>query len=212
MSAASEFLVGKRRIRFEGLTRCLVPRSRQFTEVQWTESRRLVNEILADKPPAVHRKIGMFLWLMDFASILLTGRTVRNANPSDQKRVMDTFFDSPIAIFRKGFWGVNTLAKLAVYGQSEINAEIGYVQKTLQQEEAARFHIRTQILIFSSLATVQVVVQLQKNWLHFAQRAHALVCWNGAGILKKNTTHAGKFPWRRNTFLIREDFTQHRRT
>lgn len=132
MSERAPFLTGKRRERFEALQRCLVPRSAKFSTAQWEKSRTMVNEILADKPRAIHRKIGFFLWVIDVVSVMLAGKTVAHLPSENHKKVMDWFYDSPISLFRKGFWGVNTLAKLGVYGQAELYDEIGYVKKPMQ--------------------------------------------------------------------------------
>lgn len=133
MNGNGPFLKGKRRMRFEALTRVLVPRSAAFTSPQWDEACTLVDGVLQDKPASVHRKLGLFMWLMDLVSVMLAGKTVRHLPPENQRRVMDWFFNSPISLFRKGFWGINTLCKLAVYGQPQIQDEIGYVKKSVMQ-------------------------------------------------------------------------------
>lgn len=126
------FLRGKRLVRFEVLQNVLVPRSREFSEGEKVSARALVNLVLMDKGPAIHRRIGLFLWLIDFIAVIMCGHTVGKLNSHQQKRVMDFFYDSPIALFRKGFWGVNTLCKLGVYGQAKIQDEIGYVKRPVK--------------------------------------------------------------------------------
>jgi hypothetical protein len=59
-------------------------------------------------------------------SIFTKGSKFRNLNEQAQEKVMNFFFDSPIGLFRKGFWGLNTLCKLGVYSQQSIYADIGY--------------------------------------------------------------------------------------
>lgn len=120
------FLTGKRLRRFEALQRCLVPRSQKFTSEQQRASVALVNGILSEQPRLIHFKIALFFWFIDFVSICCGRHMFVNLNESAQLRVMDFFFNSRLAIFRKGFWGVSTLAKLGVYGQSSVYNEIGY--------------------------------------------------------------------------------------
>jgi hypothetical protein len=117
--------------RFEALQRCLVPRSRRFTDAQREASRDLINGVLADKPAAVHFKIALFLFLIDGVALIFGLRRFAGLGSARQRRVMDFFFDSKIALLRKGFWGVNTLAKLGVYGQPSVYGEIGYVKRAV---------------------------------------------------------------------------------
>ena len=125
-SADNLFLAGKRRQRFEAVQQCLVPRSKQFTPARKQRARELVNELLATKSPAVHLKLAALLVAIDLRSFYVGFKTFRNLREEQQRQVMNWFFDSSIALLRKGFWGVNTLAKLGVYGQPSIYAEIGY--------------------------------------------------------------------------------------
>lgn len=124
-----EFLTGQRLRRFEAVQRCLVPRCRAFDKDRRQASRELVNRILSDKAAAVHCKIALFLFLIDCVAMFFGLRTFGDLTHARQRRVMDFFFDSRIALLRKGFWGVNTLAKLGVYGQPAVYAEIGYVKR-----------------------------------------------------------------------------------
>lgn len=120
------FLTGKRRERFEGFQYCLVPRSRKFTREQKECSHQLINELLTHQPAAVHFKLALFLLMIDFVSLLRGFHTFKNLREEQQHAVMNSFFDSPLSVLRKGFWGLNTLAKLGVYGQSSVYTEIGY--------------------------------------------------------------------------------------
>lgn len=135
-----EFLRGQRLRRFEALQRCLVPRCRAFDDDRRRASRELVNRILADKAAAVHCKIALFLFLIDCVSLCCGLRPFARLRPDKQRHVMDLFFDSRVALLRKGFWGVNTLAKLGVYGQPAVYAEIGYVKREPLSEAHATEH------------------------------------------------------------------------
>jgi hypothetical protein len=120
------FLTPWTRTHFVALQRCLVPRAKLLTSDQERRSEDLVNSVLSDKPFLIHFKIRLFFFVIDVVSFFLGLRPFRFLSEDKQTRVMTFFFDSPIALFRKGFWGVNTLAKMGVYGQNFFHADIGY--------------------------------------------------------------------------------------
>lgn len=120
------FLTGKRLVRFEALQHALVPRSRGLSDAGRAESRRLVNDLIGNRAPADQRRLALFLWIIDLVSFLVGLRPFRRLPAARQRRVLAWFFDNPIPLLRKGFWGLNTMAKLGVYGQPAVHDEIGY--------------------------------------------------------------------------------------
>lgn len=126
MDDTEMYLNGKRQLRFEAIQRCLVPRSRQFTDKQRQESLLMVNDFLTTKGPSVRSQFFTFLVFIDAISILSGLHCFRNLKESKQNKVMKWFFNCPISLFRKGFWGLNTLAKMGVYSQEDFYDEIGY--------------------------------------------------------------------------------------
>jgi hypothetical protein len=129
VKSSSSFLIGKTRERFVALQNAIVPRSRDFDADQSSRSDELVEGMLSDQPRMIRFKIALFLFVIDCVSILFGRRTFRKLDPHRQERVLRFFFDSPVALFRKGFWGVSALAKLGAYGQSSVYRDIGYELK-----------------------------------------------------------------------------------
>ena len=131
MIVSEKFLSGKRLAQFEALQHCLVPRSRNFSHTQKQESIRLINDFLDKTPLSVQRKLALFFIVIDIFSLLFGGKTFKNSSPQKQIAIMNLFFDSPLGLFRKGFWGLNTLIKLGVFGQPSLYADIGYAKKEI---------------------------------------------------------------------------------
>ncbi len=115
----------------EAVIGALVPRYQRFSDNQKKEAVKLIDRILASKPKSVISKIKLFLILIEMVSVVRGGRCFKNLSPEKQKKVLNFFFDSPLPLLRKGFWGINTLAKLGVYGQPSVYDEIGYVKRPL---------------------------------------------------------------------------------
>lgn len=126
MSDAEPFLTGIRGVRFEALQQRLVPRAAAFSAEERNASRMLVNTLVSRMPEANRKKLGVFLLLIDIVSLVMGWRPFRRLPPAKQDRVLAFLFDAPVGLLRKGFWGVNTLAKLGVYGQTTLYDEIGY--------------------------------------------------------------------------------------
>ena len=121
-----DFLTPPRLLRFEALQRALVPRAAAFSEAQRAESRALVNQFLARQPDKTRRKLALFLVVIDVLSFVRGLRPFRGLSPDGQRALLGWLFDSPVGLLRKGFWGLNTLARLGVYGQASLYSQIGY--------------------------------------------------------------------------------------
>jgi len=112
--------------RFESLQRSLVPRSQHFSAEERYSSLLLVNTLLEDQPAKSVKKLIIFMLLIDVTALIRFRGRFRDLSDSQKNRILHSFFNSPIALFRKGFWGLNTLARLGVYGQTGLHEEIGY--------------------------------------------------------------------------------------
>ena len=120
------FLSPARARQFRSLQNFLVPLSQEFSAKEILESEHLVNELLAGKSKTLQLKMALFMWLIDCVSFLLGGSFFSGLSLVKKNLVMHFFFDSPVGLLRKGFWGINTLAKLGVYGQIWSYARINY--------------------------------------------------------------------------------------
>ncbi len=120
------FLSGKRLEKFLAIQNFLVPRSRGFSEEQKSESVRIINEFIETKPNIIAYKIVLFLVLIDVFSLLFHFKMFMSLSERNKNEMMDFFFNNKISLFRKGFWGINTLTKLGVYSQPSIYPDIGY--------------------------------------------------------------------------------------
>lgn len=126
-------LVGSFERKFISLQEFLVPRAKSLTTEQKKQSIRIINDFLSQKTAKDRFRLKVFFYVIDFFSIVICFGFFAKLSSSKQMRVMNFFFKSPIGIFRKGFWGVNTLAKMSVYCQDFIYEEIHYIRKATPQ-------------------------------------------------------------------------------
>jgi hypothetical protein len=100
--------------------------SRRFSAEQAEESLRLVGRFIGERPPLMRAQATAFLLLVDALALGRFLRPFRALDRRRQERLLRRLFDSPVPLLRKGFWGLNTLAKLGVYGQPSTYVAIGY--------------------------------------------------------------------------------------
>lgn len=125
------FLAGKREKKFRAIQNCLVPLSKDFTQEQQKISNDTINLLLSTKPAAIRFKISLFLTFIDLLSLILKMRPFSSLKDESKIEILTKFFDSPVPLMRKGFWGINTLAKIGVYTQPSTYSIIGYEPKKI---------------------------------------------------------------------------------
>lgn len=114
------------RTRFEAVQRTLVPLSDCFDDTQRRTSLVLVNRTLGTQPAAVRRQLALLLAGLDAYCVLRHRRTFRNLPRAKRQRVINGLATARLAPLRRGFEGLAALAKLGVYGQQGLHAQLGY--------------------------------------------------------------------------------------
>lgn len=137
MTNVTPFLTGANRERFLALQALLVPRSQTLSTEEREAGLVLVNTLVGRMPQANQKKLRMFLLLIDLMSYIFMLRPFRKLPVVVQLRLLWFLFDGPVPLLRKGFWGLNSLAKLSVYGQPSIYPQIGYQLRENPQGTAA---------------------------------------------------------------------------
>lgn len=139
INSVTPYLSGERTKRFEALQNCLLPRSKQFNQLEKQRSTNSVNLLMSDQSEAARRKLSIFMGLIDLVCYLLHFKSFCQLSFEQQNQILNKFFNSPIGIIRKGFWGLNTIARLATYGQKELHDEIGYRLRNINYQNKEPF-------------------------------------------------------------------------
>lgn len=111
---------------FRALVETVAPRASSFDEGAWARAEALVENALAQRPPAIRRQIGIFLRILDVLPLLRHGRRFRGLSDAGRTSVLKRLERSGVLLLRRGLWGVRTLAFMAVYGQDVVRERIGY--------------------------------------------------------------------------------------
>lgn len=120
------FLTGPRRDLFLAIAARIVPESAERDAPARERLVALVEDLLATRPPRMRREFALFLRVIRWLPAIRHGRPLDHLAAPDQDAALRWFQDSPVALFRKGFWGVKTLVFLGYYGRPEIGETIGY--------------------------------------------------------------------------------------
>ena len=117
--------------RFLAIQGCAVPRSRTFSPAQREEGLRIVNQLLAQQPAGVRRKLFALFVLIELLAWVTGGTGFPDLDGARQARVLALLFDARTPLLRKGFWGLNTLVKLSVFGQPAVYPDIRYQREAM---------------------------------------------------------------------------------
>jgi hypothetical protein len=85
-----------------------------------------VERALAARPAALRRQLSLFIRILDLGARLRTGRGLTALEPARRDRFLEQVAASPVALFRRGLWGLRTLVMLGWYTQPAVVAAIGY--------------------------------------------------------------------------------------
>lgn len=86
----------------------------------------IIDEALQERPPGVRRQFGVFLGVVRWAPLVRYGAPFDRLAPERQVAVLRWFEDAPLALLRKGTWGLKAMVFMGYYGQPETNALVGY--------------------------------------------------------------------------------------
>jgi hypothetical protein len=86
----------------------------------------IVDTALQDRDESVRKQFASFLGVIRWAPVARFGRPFERLDARRKEAILRWFQDCPIALLRKGFWGLKALVFMGYYGQPEVRDEIGY--------------------------------------------------------------------------------------
>lgn len=119
-------LLSGARSQFRAVAEVVVPEAARLEEEGWLELETIVEAALAARPSRTRRQLLTFLRLVSSLSLLRFGRALASASTTQRTRLLQMLERSPIALLRRGTWGLRTLVLMGYYGRAEAAREIGY--------------------------------------------------------------------------------------
>ena len=104
----------------------IVPEWRKLDAAGLERSFALIEEALASRPASMRRQFRLFLRAVRWLPAFRFGRPFERLEPAAQDAVLGWLQDAPVALIRKGFWGLKTLVFLGYYGRHEAGEAVGY--------------------------------------------------------------------------------------
>lgn len=104
----------------------LVPEAAALTVAQREEFRAIVADALGDRPEAMRRQFRAFLGIVERGPLVRFGAPFPALAPERQDRVLRWLQDCPVALLRKGFWGMKALVLMGYYARPAAAAEVGW--------------------------------------------------------------------------------------
>jgi hypothetical protein len=104
----------------------IVPESSALDAAGWERFLAIVDDALQERKPSVRRQFGVFLGVLRWAPAIRHGGRFDRLRADRQDAVLRWFEDCPVALLRKGFWGLKAMVFMGYYGQPEIHELIGY--------------------------------------------------------------------------------------
>jgi hypothetical protein len=114
------------RDRFRALAAAIVPEAEGLDSAGWDRVEAIVEDALAQRPPAMRRQLVLFVRVLDLLPVFRWGRPFRRLDPARRTRLLHGVQGSPIFLIRRGFWGLRTLVYMGYYGRIEGYRAVGY--------------------------------------------------------------------------------------
>lgn len=114
------------RATFRAVARTVVPETSSLDEDGWAGVEAIVEDALARRPPRMRRQLVVFIRLIDALALLRHLRRFRALEADARAGLLARLQDSPVLLFRRGFWGLRTLVYMGWYAQPSTAERIGY--------------------------------------------------------------------------------------
>ncbi len=114
------------RDRFRALSTTIVPQAAELDPAGWDRLESIVEDALADRPPAVRRQLVVFIRLLDALPVFRWGRRFRSLDQRRRIRFLGGVQNARLFLVRRGFWGLRTLVYMGYYGRPESHEDVGY--------------------------------------------------------------------------------------
>lgn len=111
---------------FRALASTIVPEAEDLDAAGWARLETIVEEALAERPPAMQRQLALFVRLLDLIPLFRWGRTFRRLDRARRIDFLHRVQNARLFLFRRGFWGLRTLVFMGYYARIEAYDEIGY--------------------------------------------------------------------------------------
>lgn len=109
------------------LARRVVPESEGMDPQAQSKFLSIIETALASRPSAMRRQVGLFLAILRWLPALRYGVPLDRLTSDRQDAALRWFQGFPVALVRKGFWGIKAMIFMGYYGRPEVGEQLHYV-------------------------------------------------------------------------------------
>jgi hypothetical protein len=119
-------LVTRHRDTWRAIGAAVVPELIGADEPAWREIEGTIAHALATRPARLRRQLALLLGLIAVAARLRFGRSLRALDRVQRERFLLALPRAPVALLRRGLWGIRTLVLMGHYTRPEAARALGY--------------------------------------------------------------------------------------
>ena len=103
-----------------------IPETATADESAWLRLEAIVTDALAARPAAIRRQVLLFIRLLDGMALVRHRRRLADLDLVSRTSLVEGIAASRLLLFRRGVWGLRTLAQMGWYTQTEVQHALGY--------------------------------------------------------------------------------------
>ena len=111
---------------FRSIAEAVVPDTQHMTPTEWQDFGAVIERALMRRPARMRRQLTIFLRLLNFLSFVRYRRSLQNASIQQRTALLTSIENSPLLLFRRGFWGIRTLVFMGYYARPQCGHALGY--------------------------------------------------------------------------------------
>jgi hypothetical protein len=111
---------------FRALVTVFIPETASAGESAWLRLEEIATEALATRPAAIRRQVFLFIRFLDGLALVRRRRRLADLDPASRAALVEGIATSRLLLFRRGVWGLRTLAQMGWYTQAEVQRALGY--------------------------------------------------------------------------------------
>jgi hypothetical protein len=111
---------------FRAIASTVVPECVHLDERGWADLESLVRDSLRQRPPAIQRKVKLFVNIVEWLPMLRHRKRFTDLDQGSRTAFLTALQEHRIDVIRVGFWGLRTLVFLGYYGRADATKAIDY--------------------------------------------------------------------------------------
>jgi len=133
----------RQRTVFRAVVCTVVPEAEALDGTAWTSLEGVVASGLARRPRRLLVQLRLFLGVIEQLPRVRYGRAFSSLSPAQRIEFCKRLERSRVFLFRKGFWGMRTIAFMGYYARPGAAADVGYRANPLGWRARADERVRS---------------------------------------------------------------------